>query len=123
MLGNEPLMIGILNVTPDSFFDGGRFIEVEAALQQPARMVTEGAVMIDIGGQSTRPGHQEISEAEEITRIVPVIEALAARLSVPISVDTYKPSVARAALGAGAHILNDVYKRHGGNNRRWWCPR
>ncbi len=108
-LGGEPLMVGILNLTPDSFFDGGKFAAPESALQQADRMVEEGAAMIDVGGQSTRPGHQEISDSEEIARVVPLIEALVVRLSVPLSVDTYKPAVARAALQAGAHVLNDVH--------------
>ncbi len=102
-------MVGIVNVTPDSFFDGGRHATTEAAVQQAERLVAEGAGMLDIGGQSTRPGHVEVSDAEEIARVVPVIEALAQRVSVPLSVDTYKPAVARAALAAGAHVLNDIH--------------
>jgi dihydropteroate synthase len=100
--------MGILNVTPDSFFDGGRFSTVEAAVRQAKRMVEEGAAVIDIGGQSTRPGHEEITADEEIARICPVLEALASSVSVPLSIDTYKPAVARAALAAGSHLLNDV---------------
>ena len=107
-------MVGILNVTPDSFYDGGRHQTLPAALAQAIRLVADGAAMIDIGGQSTRPGHTEISAEEEIARVVPVIEALVGRLGVPISVDTYKPAVARAGLAAGADVLNDIYgfQRH-----------
>ncbi len=108
LIGDEPLMVGILNITPDSFFDGGKFAAPEMALRQAERLLAEGAAMIDVGGQSTRPGHQEISEGEEIARVVPVIELLS-RLPVPLSIDTYKPAVARAALAAGAHLVNDVH--------------
>ena len=108
-LGGEPSIVGILNVTPDSFFDGGKFTAHSAAVAQAERLVFEGAVMLDIGGQSTRPGHEEISAEEEIARVVPVISALAGRVTAIISVDTYKPAVARAALAAGAHVLNDIY--------------
>lgn len=108
-VGGAPLIMGILNVTPDSFFDGGRFIVSETALQQAGRMVQDGAALLDVGGQSTRPGHEEVSVIEEIDRVVPVIEALGPRVSVPISIDTYKPAVARAAFAAGAHVLNDVH--------------
>ena len=102
-------MVGILNVTPDSFFDGGRHESLPAALAQAMQLVADGAAMIDLGGQSTRPGHTEISEEEEIARVVPVIAALVGRLSVPLSIDTYKPAVARAALTAGADVLNDIF--------------
>lgn len=101
--------MGILNVTPDSFSDGGKFMSLDAAVRQAEQMVSEGAAVLDIGGQSTRPGHNEISAADEIARIAPVIEALLGRVAVPLSVDTYKPEVARATLKAGAHVLNDVY--------------
>jgi dihydropteroate synthase len=113
-IGRETQLVGILNVTPDSFFDGGRFAKSEPAINQAARLVEGGAAVIDVGGQSTRPGYEEISAEEEIARIVPVITALAPRLAVPISVDTYKPGVARAALLAGAHLLNDIHglQRH-----------
>ncbi len=107
-IGGGTRLVGILNVTPDSFFDGGRFADVEAAVRQGRRLEEEGAAMIDVGGQSTRPGHEEISAEEEIARICPVLESLAAAVSVPLSIDTYKPAVARAALGAGGHVLNDV---------------
>jgi len=108
-LDDEPKMVGILNVTPDSFFDGRPDLSVEAALQRALQMVSEGAAMIDVGGQSTRPGHEEISAEEEIARVVPLIELLAASMPVPISIDTYKPAVARAAVAAGAEIINDIH--------------
>ncbi len=111
---DHPQMVGILNVTPDSFFDGGRFQLAEAAFVQGERLVQEGAAVLDVGGQSTRPGYVEIPAYEEIDRVVPVIGALVARVEAPLSIDTYKPGVARAALRAGAHILNDIYglQRH-----------
>lgn len=109
LIGCETLLVGILNVTPDSFFDGGKFASGESAIAQAGRLVGEGAAIIDVGGQSTRPGHEEISAEEEIARIGPVIAALVSRLPVPVSVDTYKPAVARAALQAGAHLLNDIH--------------
>ena len=110
----QPKIVGILNVTPDSFFDGGRHQALESALKQADQMVAEGVALIDIGGQSTRPGHVEISVEDEIARVVPVIAALATRVSVPLSIDTYRPAVARAAIAAGADILNDIYgfQRH-----------
>jgi dihydropteroate synthase len=104
-----PVIVGIVNVTPDSFYDGGRHATTELAVQQAERLIAEGAGMLDIGGQSTRPGHQEISDDEEIARVVPVIAALAGRTSIPLSIDSYKPAVARAALEAGAHVLNDIH--------------
>lgn len=109
MLGGEPQIVGILNTTPDSFFDGGLHASPSAAIARAEAMVAEGAAMLDIGGQSTRPGHAEISAAEEIERVAPVIAALNERITVPLSIDTYKPSVARAALAAGAHVLNDIH--------------
>jgi dihydropteroate synthase len=108
-LGAGPVIMGILNVTPDSFFDGGRHDLLENALVQAERMIAEGARILDIGGQSTRPGYAEISPQEEITRVVPAIAALVQRTDVVLSIDTYKPAVARAALEAGAHILNDIH--------------
>lgn len=115
-VGRETRLVGILNVTPDSFFDGGKFADTESAVAQAARLVEEGAAVIDVGGQSTRPGYAEVSAGEEIARVVPVIAALVPRLVAPISVDTYKPEVARAALEAGAHLLNDIHglQRHPG---------
>ncbi|MCJ2128754.1 dihydropteroate synthase [Methylobacterium sp. E-045] len=103
------LVMGILNVTPDSFSDGGRFEDVEAARSQADALVAEGAALVDIGGESTRPGHTPVSAEEEQARILPVIRDLAPRLAVPISVDTYKASTAAAALAAGARIVNDVW--------------
>lgn len=103
-----PLVAGILNVTPDSFSDGGENATVEAALRRSDEMVREGAAVVDVGGESTRPGAAPVPAAEEIRRVVPVVGALARRLPVPISVDTRKAAVARAALGAGAAIVNDV---------------
>ena len=102
------LVMGVLNVTPDSFSDGGKFFSVEAALERAGQMVREGADLLDVGGESTRPGAAPVSEEEEIRRVIPVIKELALRLQVPISVDTQKPEVARAALVAGANIVNDI---------------
>jgi len=101
-------VMGILNVTPDSFSDGGRFFNAESAVTQALRMQEEGADIIDIGGESTRPGAERITAKEEIKRIIPVIEALAKEIKVPISVDTYKSAVAEAAVSAGASIINDI---------------
>lgn len=106
---NGCYIMGILNVTPDSFSDGGRYRALDAALAQAARMAEEGADIIDVGGESTRPGHTPVSGAEELERVVPVIEALRRELDLPISVDTCKSSVAEAALGAGADMINDVW--------------
>ena len=103
-----PLVAGILNVTPDSFSDGGENATIESALRRSDVMVREGAAVIDVGGESTRPGADPVPAAEEIRRVVPVVGALARRLPVPISVDTRKAAVARAALGAGAAIVNDI---------------
>jgi len=104
---DRPLIMGIVNVTPDSFSDGGRFIELPAALEHARRLIDEGADIIDIGGESTRPGSAAIPESDEIARVVPVLEALRTS-DVVLSVDTSKPGVMRAALGAGAAIVNDV---------------
>lgn len=100
--------MGILNVTPDSFSDGGRFASPAAALAQARRMVEEGAALIDVGGESTRPGAAAVSEQEELDRVIPVIEALRAELPAVISVDTSKAAVMRAAVAAGAGLINDV---------------
>ncbi|MBV9136398.1 MAG: dihydropteroate synthase [Hyphomicrobiales bacterium] len=105
----RPLIMGILNVTPDSFSDGGLFAAHETAIAHGERLAEEGADIIDIGGESTRPGHQPVGEGEERRRVLPVVEALAKRLKQPISIDTMKASVARDALDAGAVILNDVW--------------
>jgi dihydropteroate synthase len=100
--------MGILNVTPDSFSDGGQFFTLDNALAHAEQMIAEGADIIDVGGESTRPGGEPVSTEEEIKRVVPVIEALAKRVKTPISVDTTKSEVARAALDAGAAIVNDI---------------
>lgn len=102
-------VMGILNTTPDSFSDGGQFVAVEDAVSRTAEMLSEGAAIIDVGGESTRPGADPVSEAEELDRVVPVVQAIAERFpEAIISIDTYKPSVAEAALDAGAHVVNDV---------------
>lgn len=106
---NKTYIMGILNVTPDSFSDGGRWNQREAALSHAWEMAEEGADIIDIGGESTRPGHQQITEEEEISRIVPVIEAVKRELDLPVSIDTYKAKVAEAALNAGADLVNDIW--------------
>jgi dihydropteroate synthase len=106
--GARTLVMGVLNVTPDSFSDGGRFFDPARALEHAARMVEEGADILDVGGESTRPGGADVKEEEETRRVVPVVEALAGRVTVPVSVDTTKAGVARAALDAGAEIVNDI---------------
>lgn len=103
-----PLVMGILNVTPDSFSDGGRYADINAALQRADEMIAEGADVIDIGGESTRPGSRRVSADDEISRVVPVIEAISKRLDVPVSIDTSKSAVADAAVDAGAEIINDI---------------
>lgn len=109
-LGRRTLIMGILNVTPDSFSDGGKYATVDAAVAQARRLIEEGADLLDVGGESTRPGHRQVSAEEELRRVVPVLEALREeRLAVPISIDTYKASVAAAALEAGASIVNDIW--------------
>ncbi|TPL88309.1 dihydropteroate synthase [Mesorhizobium sp. B2-3-13] len=108
-LGGKAVVVGILNVTPDSFSDGGRFDAPETALVQARRMIGEGAAIIDVGGESTRPGAAAISATEEQARILPVIEALARAGDMLISVDTYRAETARLAVAAGAHIVNDVW--------------
>ncbi|MEN8822255.1 MAG: dihydropteroate synthase [Abyssibacter sp.] len=108
VLNKAVAIMGVLNITPDSFSDGGRYLSVAAALAQAEALVTAGADILDIGGESTRPGASEVSEAEEIDRVVPVIQAVRQRFDVTISVDTRKPSVMRAAVAAGAHWINDV---------------
>lgn len=105
----ETFVMGILNVTPDSFSDGGQFFSVDEAIAQAKRMVQEGAKIIDVGGESTRPGYTRISDEEEISRVVPVIEALVKEVPAIISIDTYKSKVAEAAIKAGAHIINDIW--------------
>jgi dihydropteroate synthase len=105
----RPMMImGVVNVTPDSFSDGGRFFEPAAAVEQALRLVAEGAEIIDVGGESTRPKAAPVSAAEELRRVLPVLEQLSGRVKIPISIDTQKPAVARAALQAGASMVNDI---------------
>jgi dihydropteroate synthase len=106
--GTRPLIMGILNVTPDSFSDGGRFFSTRDAVSQAEKMVREGADIIDIGGESTRPFSETVSEAEETKLVIPVVEALAHHVKIPISIDTTKAAVARQALNAGASIINDI---------------
>ena len=102
------LVMGIVNVTPDSFSDGGMFFSSEAAVAHALELVAQGAEILDIGGESTRPGAEPVSEAEELRRVLPVFAALAGRVTVPLSIDTVKPAVAAAALAAGASIVNDI---------------
>jgi dihydropteroate synthase len=104
----KTLIMGVLNVTPDSFTDGGRFKDIEAAVSHGKKMVEEGADLIDIGGESTRPGSRPISEKDELTRVLPVVKRLLDEVSVPLSIDTYKPQVADVCLRAGAHLINDI---------------
>ena len=106
---HETIVMGILNVTPDSFSDGGRYDAIDKAIMHAKQMVADGAKIIDVGGESTRPGHAPVSVEEEIARVVPVIEALSRELDVAISIDTYKARVAEAAVIAGAHIINDIW--------------
>lgn len=104
----KTLIMGILNVTPDSFSDGGRYVSLDSALRQAESMVEEGADILDIGGESTRPGAMQVSAEEEIERVAAVIEAIHERFDIPISIDTYKSGVAREAIRAGAEIINDI---------------
>ena len=108
-IAGKACIMGILNVTPDSFSDGGDFDTIEDALAQVERMISQGASIIDVGGESTRPGAEFVTEEEEIARIVPIIQAIKEKYDVLISIDTYKTATARAALEAGADILNDVW--------------
>lgn len=109
-LGERTLVMGILNVTPDSFSDGGRYNDVDRAVAHALQMVADGADLIDIGGESTRPGHEPVGEQEELERVIPIVEALHREApGIPISVDTYKSVVAREALKAGGHIINDIW--------------
>ena len=105
----ETVIMGILNVTPDSFSDGGLFNAIDAAVLHAKQMVADGAKIIDVGGESTRPGHAAISVEEELERVIPVIKALSREIEVAISIDTYKAQVAEAAVLAGAHIINDIW--------------
>lgn len=106
---NKTYIMGILNVTPDSFSDGGSFYDMDSALRHAGDMIEKGAHILDIGGESTRPGHIQISEEEEIARIVPIIKAIKATYDIPVSVDTYKSKVAEAAILAGADLINDIW--------------
>ncbi len=108
-LEKRTYVMGILNVTPDSFSDGGRYDVLDAALIHAEEMIRDGADIIDVGGESTRPGYTKISDEEEIARVVPVITAIKERFDVPISIDTYKSAVARAAVSAGADLVNDIW--------------
>ncbi len=119
-----PVVMGVLNVTPDSFSDGGRFFDLPAALAQAERLAEEGAAIIDVGGESTRPGAAPVTVEEEMRRVVPVVERLAGSLVVPVSVDTRKPAVMREVLAAGASMINDVTALCGLRApwRRWQPP-
>ncbi|MNQ85958.1 Dihydropteroate synthase [compost metagenome] len=108
-IGDRTIIMGILNVTPDSFSDGGSYNQVETALRKAHQMVAEGVDIIDIGGESTRPGAATVGAEEELQRVIPVIEAIRREINVPISIDTYKAVVAKQALESGAHIINDVW--------------
>lgn len=105
----KTLVMGILNVTPDSFSDGGKYSFLENAVEHAKKMAAEGADIIDVGGESTRPGHEQVSVEEENSRVVPVIKAIKEQLDIAISIDTYKSQVAEAALAAGADIINDIW--------------
>ncbi len=105
---SQPMVMGVLNVTPDSFSDGGRYLPLDAALRRAEIMVEEGAAIIDVGGESTRPGAPPVSAQEELDRVLPVVERLARELPIPVSVDTSKPGVMREAAQAGAGMINDV---------------
>ncbi|WP_335872122.1 dihydropteroate synthase [Bacillus sp. 2205SS5-2] len=107
--GEKTLVMGILNVTPDSFSDGGKYKVIEEAVFRAKEMISHGADIIDIGGESTRPGFEAVSIEEELSRVIPVIKAVSQAVSVPISIDTYKAETAQRAIEAGAHIINDVW--------------
>src|ERR1700719_2825479 len=107
-LSKRGMVMGVLNVTPDSFSDGNEFLECDVAVERGIQMESEGADIIDVGGESTRPGAEPVSAEQELRRVIPVIEKLRAEVNVPISIDTSKSEVARTALDAGALIINDV---------------
>ena len=116
IIGNQEFLeeghtyvMGILNVTPDSFSDGGRYNHLDAALKHTEQMIKDGAAIIDVGGESTRPGHEKITDREEIDRVLPVIEKIKQEFSVPVSLDTYKAAVAKEGILAGADLLNDIW--------------
>src|SRR5260370_14738792 len=113
-LSKRGMIMGVLNVTPDSFSDGGEFFEPDAAIARGVQIASEGADIIDVGGESTRPGTEPVSVKEELRRVIPVIEKLRAKIDIPISIDTSKSEVASAALDAGASIINDVTAGRGG---------
>jgi len=115
-IGKQTIIMGILNVTPDSFSDGGRFTSVEKAVRHAVRMEEEGADIIDIGGESTRPGAQPITLEEELNRVIPVIKKLTNEIDIPISIDTYKSEIARKALDLGADMVNDITAFQGDKN-------
>jgi len=106
---DRPLVMGVLNVTPDSFSDGGKFFATDAAIRQAERMFAAGAAIVDVGGESSRPGAGQISEDEELDRVIPVIETISDGTDIAVSIDTSKPGVMRAAVNAGASMINDVY--------------
>src|SRR5712671_5876150 len=108
LLGERTLVMGVLNVTPDSFSDGGKFFDAERAIEQALAMERAGADLLDIGGESTRPGSVGISAQEELARVLPVLQTLRGRMKIPVSIDTQTPEVAEAALDAGAQIINDI---------------
>mgnify|MGYP004586053947 FL=1 len=105
----KTFVMGILNVTPDSFSDGGSYTSIDKAMEQTEKMIQQGADIIDVGGESTRPGHVQIGDEEEIKRVVPVIREIKKKFDIPVSIDTYKSAVAKAALEAGADLLNDIW--------------
>jgi len=109
ILGERTLVMGILNVTPDSFSDGGKYNNLDSAMKQAEKLILDGADIIDVGGESTRPGHIQITSEEEISRVVPIIEKISKNLDTVISIDTYKYDVAEAAIKAGANIINDIW--------------
>ena len=108
-LGKRTYIMGILNVTPDSFSDGGKFNEIDEAVNQARKLIEDGADIIDIGGESTRPGAEYVTEEEEIKRVVPIIKAIKEKLDVTISIDTYKARTAEESIKAGADIINDIW--------------
>lgn len=108
-VAHHTYIMGILNITPDSFSDGGKWNNRDAALKHTETMISQGADLIDIGGESTRPGHIQISEQEEIERVLPIIEAVKSNFDIPVSIDTYKADVAEAAIKAGADLVNDIW--------------
>ncbi len=105
----KTFVMGILNVTPDSFSDGGSYSSIDKAMEQTEKMIQQGADIIDVGGESTRPGHVQIGDEEEIRRVVPIIREIKKKFDIPVSIDTYKSAVAKAALEAGADLLNDIW--------------